>query len=132
MADPITDGKIDTACRCCGIALRVPEEDALDLCAVCLRGKGGDTNEPCAIHDLITLTERTQRIHDAEEHAGCPVCQAEVERLREGVEARNAALMQHVLTHGWLKGAFCDCADCTVARTLVSARALLGERGEKP
>jgi len=54
MSDPITDGKIETTCRCCGIALRVPEEDALDLCWRCLQGKGGDTNEPCAVHGGIT------------------------------------------------------------------------------
>lgn len=45
-----TMGAIHTFCRCCGLSLRVPEEDALDLCAVCLRGKGGDTNKPCSAH----------------------------------------------------------------------------------
>ena len=43
-------GLIQTSCRCCQKPLLVPEEDALDLCLVCLRGKGGDTNDPCAAH----------------------------------------------------------------------------------
>lgn len=41
---------IEVSCRCCGKILHVPPEDALDLCAKCFRGKGGDTDDPCNEH----------------------------------------------------------------------------------
>ena len=41
---------LNVLCRCCGKPLRVPEEDACDLCLVCYRGKRGDTDEPCRAH----------------------------------------------------------------------------------
>ena len=44
-----------------------------------VNGEGG----PVEYAKSITLAERMQRIHDAEEHAGCPVCQSEVERVTE-------------------------------------------------
>ncbi len=45
---------IDTVCRCCGRAIRVPEEDAVDLCGLCFGGKGGDTDDQCtAEHTFV-------------------------------------------------------------------------------
>lgn len=43
-------GVVELTCRCCGLKVMQPEEDAVDLCAACYRGKGGDTDEPCAAH----------------------------------------------------------------------------------
>ena len=54
----MTTGKIETACRCCGLALVVPEEDALDLCGRCFKGKGGDKDGPFAA-DRKTVEECT-------------------------------------------------------------------------
>lgn len=57
-SQPTRDDLIDTPCRCCGKALRVPPEDALDLCAACFTGKGGDTDDPCRVHTHPTREER--------------------------------------------------------------------------
>lgn len=57
-AVPLTpEGEIDVEaipilgfCRCCGTAIEVTPEDAVELCVACYRGKGGDTNDPCTAH----------------------------------------------------------------------------------
>ena len=44
------EGVIETVCRCCNKAIRIPEEDAVDLCGLCFGGKDGDTDKPCTEH----------------------------------------------------------------------------------
>lgn len=47
---PDRDDLLDMPCRCCGVPLRVPPEDACDLCVACYKSKGGDTDDPCSAH----------------------------------------------------------------------------------
>jgi hypothetical protein len=39
--------RLISVCRCCAVPLKLPPEDAVDLCLACFRSKGGDTDEPC-------------------------------------------------------------------------------------
>lgn len=49
--DEEREAVIDTVCRCCGKSIRIPPEDAVELCGLCFfEGKGGDTNEQCTEH----------------------------------------------------------------------------------
>lgn len=44
---------IDGRCRCCNNPIQITPEDAVELCLLCFRGKGGDTDEPCT-NDHVT------------------------------------------------------------------------------
>ncbi len=59
------DGLIDGRCRCCNNPIQITPEDAVKLCLLCFRSKGGDTDVPCT-NDHTTEDSGWCRIRDEE------------------------------------------------------------------
>lgn len=59
-------------CRCCGLPLLVPPEDACDLCVACYAGKGGDTDLKCTVHCDHDWVDATNQVVIS--GTMCPTC----------------------------------------------------------